>query len=354
MKKNKKDYIFYLDFLRVISILAVILLHVAAQNFREVPLGSLAWNTFNISDSLVRWCVPVLIMISGVFFLDNEKELSLKKLYSKNILRLFIILIFWSFIYGLDEYLKGASIKDAIKVFVQSKYHLWFLNMIIGLYLVTPLLRKITKEKKDIEYFLIISFIFSILMPSLFNFLRFNNNVFIGELITSFKDNYNNINLSFGYVFYFVLGYYLHKYKLNSRIKYSSFFLGILGALVTILLTDLYSRKLGVAKATFYGNFNVGVTLMSVAIFLFVKNIFSKKTNKRYFVKMVKLLSSCSLGMYLIHVYVLDKLNVWGNINTLSFNPIFSIFVVFGLTSFISFIFILCLKQIPVIKKYLV
>ena len=104
MKKN--NYVFYLDFLRVLSMFAVIILHVAAQNFEKVTIGSFAWNVFNITDSLVRWSVPILIMISGVFFLDKASELIKKgahnvKEFSKNKL-------------GEDNYNAIASSKDEL------------------------------------------------------------------------------------------------------------------------------------------------------------------------------------------------------------------------------------------------
>lgn len=66
---------------------------------------------------------------------------------------------------------------------------------------------------------------------------------------------------------------------------------------------------------------------------------------------MVKLLSSCSLGMYLIHLYILEKLNEWAHLNTLTYNPLLSLSIVFSITTIISFVFTLCLKQIPIIKN---
>ena len=78
---------YYLDVLRIIATLAVIMLHVSAQNWDTVDVHSFAWHVFNFFDSLVRWAVPVFIMISGAVFLDNDRPLSIQKLYRKNILR---------------------------------------------------------------------------------------------------------------------------------------------------------------------------------------------------------------------------------------------------------------------------
>ncbi|WP_273975049.1 acyltransferase family protein, partial [Serratia ureilytica] len=50
---------------RVIAILAVVLLHVSSRVVMWSELGSNDWWYANLYDSLVRWCVPVFVMISG-------------------------------------------------------------------------------------------------------------------------------------------------------------------------------------------------------------------------------------------------------------------------------------------------
>ena len=48
------DRIVYLDLLRIISIFAMMLLHIAASQWGNISVYTLAWQTFNIYDSLVR------------------------------------------------------------------------------------------------------------------------------------------------------------------------------------------------------------------------------------------------------------------------------------------------------------
>ena len=96
-----RGHIFYLDYLRIISTIAVVILHVAAQNFYSVDVKSYAWNIFNICDSAVRCAVPVFAMISGALLLDNTRVIDTKKLYIKNILRIIIDFVVLSFIYTI-------------------------------------------------------------------------------------------------------------------------------------------------------------------------------------------------------------------------------------------------------------
>ena len=65
--------ILYFDFLRIFATLAVMVLHVAAQNWYSTSVSSFEWQTFNFFNSIVRWGVPIFVMISGALFL-NERE----------------------------------------------------------------------------------------------------------------------------------------------------------------------------------------------------------------------------------------------------------------------------------------
>ena len=88
MKRN-----LYLDYLRIMATVAVITLHVAAQNWSNVNITSYEWKVFNIVDSAVRWGVPIFVMISGALMLDNDRVLSVKKLYGQKILRIIIAFV---------------------------------------------------------------------------------------------------------------------------------------------------------------------------------------------------------------------------------------------------------------------
>ena len=76
---EKKERIIQFDLLRVVAIFAMMMLHVAASQFDSVAVGSSEWFWFNFYDSIVRFCVPVLVMISGIFFLDPKRTYSIEK-----------------------------------------------------------------------------------------------------------------------------------------------------------------------------------------------------------------------------------------------------------------------------------
>ncbi len=89
----------YFDHLRVFATFAVIILHISSsRNWYTADVNGSEWQVLNFYDSLSRWSVPVFLMISGSLFLN--REIPLKKMYSKYILRLAVAFVFWAVIYA--------------------------------------------------------------------------------------------------------------------------------------------------------------------------------------------------------------------------------------------------------------
>jgi len=165
LQNSNNDRIISFDYLRVLSTLAVIVLHVAVQNWRETDVNGYAWQTFNFFDGISRWAVPIFIMISGVLFLN--REVSLKKIFSKYILRMVVAYVFWSFFYMIFE--EGTKF-EKLNIFLQGHYHMWFILMIIGLYMLLPIIKPITENKRRTVYLLLYHcFLLSSSPPSSFS-----------------------------------------------------------------------------------------------------------------------------------------------------------------------------------------
>ena len=207
--------LYYLDVLRIIGTIAVIIIHVSAQNFNNVSVLSNEWNIFNIYDSLVRWGVPIFVMISGTLFL--QKDFEIIKIYHKYLLRLIIAFIFWSIIYAIYMSLKNKlNLIDFIYEILSGHYHMWYIFMISGLYIITPLLRKIAESKNITRYYIILAtiftFIINMFIDNIIPVTRFANNKIVNILIKHYHDL--NLNLLFGYTCYYLLGYYLSKFNI--------------------------------------------------------------------------------------------------------------------------------------------
>ena len=106
----------YLDYLRVIATMAVVLLHISIQGWGDVDVQSGPWMVYNVWNGLVRWCVPVFVMISGALFLNPKKKVSVYRLWTRNIPRILSAFLFWSVIFGVA--MKSAS--EASKNFLND------------------------------------------------------------------------------------------------------------------------------------------------------------------------------------------------------------------------------------------
>lgn len=117
----------YIDYLRIISTFAVVVLHVSAQNWYTTDITSKEWNILNLFDSMVRWSVPVFVMISGALLLDRRQNVD--RLYKKKILHIVSSFFFWSIAYTVYQCFvlhRNMDVKDIIIGVFTGLYHMWF------------------------------------------------------------------------------------------------------------------------------------------------------------------------------------------------------------------------------------
>ena len=338
----------FIDYLKIFASFTVVVLHVSSQNWYTTDVITTEWQIFHIFDSLVRWSVPVFVMMSGALFLGRQH--ALKKLYATNILRLVTAFLFWSLIYLI---VLGGHSESLLINITSGYYHMWFIPMMIGLYICVPVLQKIAEAENTISYFMVVTFMLVFIFPQ------------IGELISDFGspqciEIYSlirqcvrrmDISLVLGYTGYFVGGYYLYKTELSKRSRMVVYVLGILGALTTIGLETYLAMSTHMADGTYYGYFNVNVLLESIAVYVWFK--YNVKKNLKWD-NVVKKISKCTFGVYLIHVLILESLERYIGLNTLSFHPLLSMplisFFVFGVSLMISYI----INKLPWINKFIV
>lgn len=353
LRPNKR--MLYPDILRIMAVFAVMMTHICGYGFFNYDVSSLDWQIVNAFDCLTRWAVPVFLMVSGMFFLDPQKEITIQKLYRKNITRIFVALLFWGGTYQLANIFKrivfeninsDVAIADAVKAFVLGPawYHLWFLYLIIGLYIFVPLIRIFTKNatEKHYQYLFILFFVFGCAIPLLQEFLLCAHS----KLNTFF-----DLKEFPGYCCYFILGYYLSKRDVSKRTKKCIYLMAFISVFVQFTGTSLISCKLGQANEILHRYFTPNVAVQAIAAFLFIKDIGTRFKIPNKGSQFIGLLGKYSFGMYLVH----DFFNgIFYRIGFSSMNipPIFDI-PLRTLATFISSFLIVCLlAKIPIIKKY--
>lgn len=332
----------YLDSMRIISMCAVVVIHTAAQYWSSTSVYSFEWSIYNLYDSAMRWAVPVFVMISGAIFLNPRKELTIKRIYSKYILRIIIIILFWGLLYAAisspPTELSLVSIWQFTKVVLLGHYHMWFLYMIIGLYIITPLLRCITHGEQLTRYFLAIALIINSIIPFVTAFEHFG-------IINDINDKLL-LRLPIGYSLYYVLGHWLNSHPEIFR-KGWGVTLFFIGFALSFGLTEATALYAGEPSQRFYEYLSLPVVFESIGVFLIGRNALHNPKHARS----INLLSNCSLGVYLVHILVLTKLGSWG-IDSEMCNPIIAVPLTAFIAIVISFAVTLILKQIPIFNKY--
>lgn len=349
---NQINRTYYFDYLRILSTFAVIVLHVAAQSIYKSPIASFNWNVLNTYDSLVRWCVPIFVMISGSLFLS--KDFILKNLLLKYSLRIVTAFSFWSAAYVLYDILTSTKKMTKVEItgnFIKGEYHLWFCFMIVGLYLLVPFLRKIVSDDKLTRYFLVLGFIFVFLNPQLLDFVSYISK----DLRAYVNSALNKVNMNFvcGYVFYFVAGYYIDKINLSKPLRLIIYLLGIIGTAVTIYLTAKNSIEAGKLITVHYNYLSLNVLAAAIALFVFAKYNLNIAPASDKFKIFISKISKYSFGAYLVHIMIMQVLRDL-DIFALTFNPILCVPFVSLMIFIISMCISAIINNIPFVKKYIV
>lgn len=132
----------FLDGLRVLGVFAVIVVHVASTGWASIPVDGFRWQTLNAFAGAARFATPLLVMISGYLFLDPGRPVTPRSILSQRIPRIAVAFAFWSLVYAVmrvaTEPATPEEVGDVLLThFLTGHYHLWFLGVIAGLYLVT-------------------------------------------------------------------------------------------------------------------------------------------------------------------------------------------------------------------------
>lgn len=338
------------DCLRILALFFMIQVHVSAQNWSTVDVISRDWKIFNFYNSIGRWTILVFTMISGALFLRRHH--TIEKIIKKNVWKLVLAFLFWSPFYAIVSWLQGAEIREVIIQVFRGQTHMWYLFMIAGLYLIVPVLEKLTEDRKIIEYFLLLSLIFTFIIPQSITVLS----VFSFELSEAIKtiQGYIGFHLTLGYVSYFILGYYLSTYQLSVKIRTMIYGLSFVGFITTILLSSWISVKNQSPSEMFYGAFTINILLESLGIFVLFQNLIPRLTIPAKLEVIIMKVSERCFGIYLVHIFVLRQLKTVVGLNTLSFHPLISVPVITIIVFILSYIIVAFISYIPFLGKKII
>ena len=314
----------WLDYVRVLATMLVIVVHMVPALVQNLPAGNFVRGLAIQTENAGLVCNQLFVMVSGALLLGTGKEpASLFSFYRKRFLRVFIpcglyFLLYYAYIYGAG-FLSPANWRLLSQCFITlqdgTTPHFWLMHAIIVFYLAAPLympaLRRMSGEELD-RLALVILLLHTLFTYSYLIGIKFQ--------FVSFLAQWDSV---------FLLGYYL---STDRALKHQKKFFA--AGLLSLLIMMVVRRTREDYLFLIYNNATLMI-LWASAIFLFIK-----KHAEDWFAKEGKLLyalGKVSFSVLLVHWLVLYRIvgDILG-INAMSFGIIGGVPATFILTLAIS------------------
>ena len=378
----------WIDWLRVSAIFFVVIIH-STEPFYLGGSGSLILSSsdafwVSLFDSFCRACVPLFIIASS--YLQFPLHYNAKEFFSRRLKRVLIPFAVWTILYAI---VWGEPVENFSNLLLNFNYaagHLWFVYMLVGIYLLMPVLspwaEKVTR--KELLFYLGIC-LFTSFIPFIRE-LSGAEGVYIEgpSGIPAFAKyplwgecSWNNYGVFYyfsGFIGYLLLGLYFRRFVNFSGKKQellSGVAIWLLGFAVSfggfLYLVDRTSGgrfpiEGPVSLAVFWETpllyDSLGVVLMVTGWLLFFRRI---NASGRWYNKLIQPLAKASYGVYLCHMLILavvsSHIREWlgtGAAGVLGFytTPV-EILLSAATTFFIASVFSFFISKVPGVGKYL-
>jgi surface polysaccharide O-acyltransferase-like enzyme len=313
------------------------------------------WWSANLYDSLCRPAVPLFIMLSGFLLLGKDYPLGdfLKRRFS----RVLVPALFWMIVFSIYNYFAHndpATVQIALKYIVERNvhYHLWFIYLIIGLYLLYPIIRPWvrTAREQDYWYFFAVCAFGTWGLKILATFFDLHVGLYF-ELFTNHAGT-------------FVLGYYLGQ-KMPSDVPPGANplitpwrltrkqLIWIAASLIVVCtgVTAVGSWWFSITNGNkfflyFYDYLTPNVGIATIGWFILAQLTFQRSN----LLEVEKEFATASFGIYFVHVLVLDwwsRAGYW----SYKYHPAVCIPAIVCLVTMVSFLAIVLIRGLPGGKK---
>ena len=355
-KKNEDAFSLPVDLIRTFGIVLVVMLHVSNEYYTAIyqtPLESAVyWWASTVYKSLTLSCVPLFVMLSGALLLQSSKiNEPIKVFLRKRANRIGLAFAFWSAVYlvwGFFVTQTPVTLYNVVQgiiigLFTGPWYHFWFIYIIVGLYLVTPILRAVIafRDPNILMYLIMLWSIAVAVVPLL-------------QLITGYNLN-SSVFVFGGWTGYFMLGTFLQKARVRSSILYGLVFLGLIWTISSTWFMRFLFHSLEQGYF-FFDYLTANVIVTSVAIFMILSkfNADWPGSNHPHASRVVHAISCNTLPIFLFHLIILESLQrgYFGfKLSLTIMNPVIGVPLITIVTFFITFGLILLMKKVPVLKK---
>ncbi|MBO7604056.1 MAG: acyltransferase [Bacteroidales bacterium] len=328
----------WLDWLRVTACFLVMMTH-SCEPFYLGGEGSLILTRsdalwVSVLNVLPRACVALFVFASS--YLQFPLHYSTGEFFRRRAVRILIPFAFWSVVYALVWGNPVQNFKDLLLNFNYAAGHMWFVYMLVGLYLIMPLLSPWAEKvgKKELLVYIGICF-FTTFIPLIRQWVGGAAPVIYGPSgipnAAKFplwgEASWNTYGVFYylsGFVGYMLLGLYFRRFV--GELSWGR----TLGIAIPVFLAGFaiccggfLSRVMADSKGVFpvegpvglaalwegpWLNDTAGVAMMTLSWILAFKKISSAD---RFYDAVIQPLSKAGYGMYLGHMIVLGLISGW-------------------------------------------
>lgn len=337
-----------IDLLKTVAIIGVIIIHMCSGGYNN-PVPSFDFLSSVFWGSITRASVSIFFMCSGALLLTPEKEITLRKLYSKNLLKIVFAMFVWALAYKLYNLFAAGTFSltayyQALKevLLFQQEFHLYYLHILILVYLFLPVTRAFIRNatQKELNYALAVWFIFGIIYPTVKPFWPFNQ---LSGIPIQWA-----MNMTYAAIGYGILGYYLAHYPISLKWNY---LLCAVGFFSVFGLTAFMSKKNGSLYQGFLEGMSIGVALLAMGLFGLCYNL--RASIKGLTSAVITKISKASFCIYLAHVFILHLFDFL-SISVNGFPCLISIPVLSCVNFALSYVCYYVLSKIPFVNRWLI
>ena len=330
----------YIDWLRIISAIAVIGIHITMtqpNNYSVQEIGKSNYTILTCVYTLIQWAVPVFLMISGNLLLHSNK-LAFTKVKKMSLRMGAVLLLFGSAFALLEQVFERKTLEigmlpNSVLMTLQQKSwsHLWYLYILIGIYLILIPLKRFIDNSSNREI-------------CIFTAILIFGNFVIPTINIAFGTKIENYMLFTQYVTYVLLGYIiggLHAED-NGREKKAIDIitnrggvqrgLWLFASVIKIIIQYAAVMRCGEGSALILGD-RIFTMIQALSVFC----LFKKYMDSIHVGRLAKSISRCSFGIYLIHPFFINLLYKNGDITPTNF-PLLGIGFAIPLLWFIVFL----------------
>lgn len=338
-----------IDVVKTVAIWCVVLCHAAAAPFSGGTVGTTSWYSALLWTSLAHACVPLFFMASGALLLKPEKELTFKKLYTKNLPRILAALFFWALCYKLVSLklmnsLTLPDVIDAMKhlLLFHHEEHFYYLHITLLAYAALPIIRLFTRyaDRRLMNYTLALWFLLGILYPTVRTFWPFT-------LLSGIPVQWR-MNMTYASIGYMLLGHYLSVYHPRPNRGISAAVLSA-GFLLTFWGTCLMSKLAGRPDDHFLEGMGVCIFLIVLGTWGLCQTVCLSQTAR----KLAGFTSRASFCVYLTHIFFLQTFARWG-LRAIDGPVLLTVPLVSGLVVCCCCAVYIVLSRVPFVRRWLI